>query len=202
MFKLFSKIFISFMFFHVCMFSFLPCFCMEDQPPEYERDRYCVRRMGVVNIEKILERLPITQNIKDQIEAIRQVFAEEVGVHEASLRAEDKKLTEDQKILSGADFSLKREAFEKSIENVQEIVKKRKAQLDSAFSDAMEKVNGAVMTAISAVAQTKELDIVLFPMSVAYSRDDFDISEEVSKIVRHTLREVKVEMPPLDFSPQ
>ncbi|MBS0185428.1 MAG: OmpH family outer membrane protein [Proteobacteria bacterium] len=150
--------------------------------------------IGVVDIQKILADLPVTKEIQKQLENLRKSFATEVGKYEAELRKADTSLAEAQKKLSEAEFAKKRTAFENRIGEVQKIVEGRKAQLDKAFAGAMEKVNAKVMEAISQVAKAKGLNLVLFPMSVAYSAENLDVSKEVSEIVKKTLTNVKIEM--------
>ncbi len=150
--------------------------------------------IGVVDIQKILADLPVTKEIQKQLEDLRKSFATEVGKYEAELRKADKSLAEAQKKLSETEFAKKRTAFENRIGEVQKIVETRKAQLDKALSGAMEKVNAKVMEAISQVAKAKGLNLVLFPMSVAYSAETLDISKEVSEIVKKTLTNVKIDM--------
>ncbi len=150
--------------------------------------------VGVVDIQKILADLPVTKEIQKQLEELRKSFAAEVGKYETELRKADKSLAEAQKKLSEAEFAKKRTAFESRIAEVQKIVESRKAQLDKAFSGAMEKVNAKVMEAISQVAKSKGLNLVLFPMSVAYSDEKLDVSKEVSEIVKKTLTNVKIDM--------
>ncbi|HQS83913.1 MAG: hypothetical protein B7Y25_03305 [Alphaproteobacteria bacterium 16-39-46] len=150
--------------------------------------------IGVVDIQKILADLPVTKEIQKQLEDLRKSFATEVGKYEAELRKADKSLAEAQKKLSETEFAKKRTAFENRIGEVQKIVETRKAQLDKALSGAMEKVNAKVMEAISEVAKSKGLNLVLFPMSVAYSAETLDISKEVSEIVKKTLTNVKIDM--------
>lgn len=150
--------------------------------------------VGVVDIQKILADLPVTKKIQEQLEKLRKDFAAEVGKYEGELRKADKSLAEAQKKLSEAEFAKKRSAFEARITEVQQIVEKRKGQLDKSFAGAMEKVNTKVMEAISQVAKAKGLNLVLFPMSVAYSAETLDVSKEVSEIVKKTLTDVKIEM--------
>jgi outer membrane protein len=150
--------------------------------------------IGVVDIQKILVDLPVTKKIQEQLEKLRKDFAAEVGKYESELRKSEKSLVDSQKKLSEAEFAKKREAFEKRIGEVQTTVEKRKGQLDKTFASAMEKVNNKIMDAISQVAKAKGLNLVLFPMSVAYSADNLDISKEVSDIVKTTLTDVKIEL--------
>jgi len=150
--------------------------------------------IGVVDIQKILADLPVTKEIQKQLENLRKSFATEVGKYEAELRKADTSLAEAQKKLSEAEFAKKRTTFENRIGEVQKIVEGRKAQLDKAFAGAMEKVNAKVMEAISEVAKARGLNLVLFPMSVAYSAENLDVSKEVSEIVKKTLTNVKIEM--------
>lgn len=151
--------------------------------------------VGVVDVQKILADLPVTKDIQKQLEAMRAAFATEVSGYETELRKAEKGLVDAQKKLAETEFDKKRSAFEKRIGEVQTIVEKRKGQLDKAFADAMEKVNSKVMDAISQVAKSKNLNLVLFPMSVAYSAETLDISKEVSEIVKKTLTNIKIETP-------
>lgn len=150
--------------------------------------------IGVVDIQKILSDLPVMKKIQEQFEQVRKQFAAEVGKYEGELRKAEKSLVDSQKKLSEAEFAKKREAFEKRIGEVQKIVEGRKAQLDKALSGAMEKVNAKVTEAVAQVAKTKGLNLVFYPMGLAYSADTLDISKDVSEIVKKTLTDVKIEM--------
>ncbi len=152
-------------------------------------------KTAVVDLQKVLADLPVTKDIQKQLEDLRQSFAKEVKGYETELRNAEKNLIESQKKLSEAEFIKKRESFEKRIGEVQKIVEKRKEQLDKAFAEAMEKVNGKIMDAIKVVSTEKGLSLVLFPMSVAYYADSLDVSKDVSKIVKGTLTSVKIDLP-------
>lgn len=151
--------------------------------------------VGVADIQKILADLPVTKKIQERLETLRKDFAAEVGKFEAELRKSEKSLVEAQKKLSETEFAKKRDAFEKRIAEVQKIVETRKGQLDKAFGDAMEKVNKKIVEAIEQVAKEKNLNLVLYPMGVAYSAEALDISKEVSEIVKKTLTNVQIDMP-------
>ncbi len=154
-----------------------------------------VAYVGVIDAQKVLADLPVMKKVQEQLEKMRKDFATEVSGYETELRKAEKSLVEAQKKLSEAEFAKKREAFEKRISEVQTIVENRKGQLDKALADAMKKINEKVEAAIAQVAKSKNLNIILPSMSVAYSAEALDVSKEVSEIVKKTLTDVKIETP-------
>lgn len=154
-----------------------------------------VAYIGVIDAQKVLADLPVMKKVQEQLEKMRKDFAAEVSGYETELRKAEKALVEAQKKLSEAEFAKKREAFEKRINEVQTVVENRKSQLDKALADAMKKINEKVEAAIAQVAKSKNLNIILPSMSVAYSAEALDVSKEVSEIVKKTLTDVKIETP-------
>ncbi|MBT4880541.1 MAG: OmpH family outer membrane protein [Alphaproteobacteria bacterium] len=151
--------------------------------------------IGVVDKMSILQKLPVIEKLKKDVESHQGAFKAELAKYEKDFRAAEEKLQEDQKKLSQDELAKKYDAYQKRLVEVNKIIKDRKEKLEKPFVDAMTKVDTAIQEAVSKVAKEKGLNLVLYPMSVAYADSELNVTDEVAAIVKKTLPEIKIEAP-------
>lgn len=150
--------------------------------------------IAVVDIKKILNESSATKSIQKQIEEKRKAVQTEVGKEEEKLRKADKELAEQRTVLAQDVFEKKVQEFKTDVVEAQRDVQTKRAQLETAYTNALGEVEKVVVSIISEMAEKKGFSVAIPKTNALYSSDSLDISDEVLKILNQRLPDVKVKL--------
>lgn len=172
----------------LCLAGRAPAAAAEAKPP----------LIAVVDVQAILRDSKAAKTVHPQIEKFRDRFQKDVRQRENELRAASQDLARQRAVLSAEAFAKKRREYEAMARNAQVEVQAKKRQLDRAFSNAMGKVQSALIKATAHIATERKIDLVLPKTLILLSAKSLDITQEVMRRVDKDLPTVKVTLPKLE----
>src|SRR5215218_1964010 len=81
---------------------------------------------AVIDYQRVLRDSKAAQSIRDQVEARRKLFQDQISKEEQRLTDAEKEMTKQRAVLSAEAFSNKREDFQKKVTEVQRMVQDRR----------------------------------------------------------------------------
>ena len=134
---------------------------------------------AVIDYQRILRDAAAAQNIREQIEARRKVYQEEISKEEQRLHEADKAFAEQRSVLSPEAFAEKRRGFEKEVAQVQRLVQERRRELDRMSAAALNQVKEALIEIVTSIAEERGFNLVLPSSEVLFFSRSLDLTEEV-----------------------
>jgi outer membrane protein len=148
--------------------------------------------VGIIDYQKILRDSKAARSIRDQVEARRKAYQEEIGKQEQDLRAQDQALVKQRTVLSPDAFGAKRREFEQQVAEVQKNVQARRRQLDEVTAVALGEVREAIIQVVSQLAEAKGFNVVVPSSTVLVFSPRIDITQDVLQLLDERLPDVKV----------
>jgi outer membrane protein len=147
---------------------------------------------AVIDYQRILRDAAAAKSIREQIEARRQAYQEEVSKEEQRLHEADKAFAKQRSVLSPEAFAEKRRDFEQEVAEVQRLVQERRRELDSMAAAALNEVKKALIEIVTSIAEERGFNLVLPSSEVLFFSRSLDLTEEVLAKLDARLPEVKV----------
>jgi outer membrane protein len=148
--------------------------------------------VGVVNIAKIMKDSKATNSVRNQLQSKQKAFQSELDSKEKALLAEDQALVKQKDSGDKAAFEKKVKDFRDKAAKEQRGVQEKKAQLDKAFTEALEDIQKNVLDITKQIANEKKLSLVLSSAQVLHADSALDITDEVLKRLDSKLPSVSV----------
>jgi outer membrane protein len=134
---------------------------------------------AVIDYQRILRDAAAARSIRDQIEARRKVYQEEVSREEQRLHEADKAFAKQRSVLSAEAFGEKRREFEQEVAEVQRLVQERRRELDRLSAAALNEVKRALIEIVTNMAEERGFNLVLPSSEVLFFARALDLTEEV-----------------------
>ena len=134
---------------------------------------------AVIDYQRILRDAAAAKSIRQQIEARRQSYQEEISKEEKRLHEADKAFAKQRSVLSNEAFAEKRRAFEQEVAEVQRLVQDRRRELDGMAAAALNKVKEALIEIVTSIAEERGFNLVLPSSEVLFFARSLDLTEEV-----------------------
>jgi Skp family chaperone for outer membrane proteins len=147
---------------------------------------------AVIDYQRILREAAAARSIRDQIEARRQVYQEEVSKEEQRLHEADKAFAKQRSVLSAEAFAEKRREFEQEVTEVQRLVQERRRELDRLSAAALDEVKRALIEIVTAMAEERGFNLVLPSSEVLFFARTLDLTEEVLAKLDEKLPDVRL----------
>ncbi|OYW14066.1 MAG: hypothetical protein B7X02_00875 [Rhodospirillales bacterium 12-54-5] len=148
--------------------------------------------LGVVNVQKIMHDSKAAADVSSQLQAKQKSFQGELDAKEKSLLAEDQSLSKARSTMAKDAFEQKVKDFRSKTADAQREVQVKKAQLDKAYTGALEKIQTTVSDIVKDIASEKKLSLVVTSGQVLYADPSLDITDDVLKRLDSKLPNVKV----------
>lgn len=146
----------------------------------------------VVDYQRILREAKAARAIRDQVEARRKLYQEQIAKEEQRLHEADKELARQRTLLSPEAFADKRRAFENQVAEVQRMVQERRRQLDQVAASALNNVRTSVIQIIGEMSEARGFNIVLPTSGVLLFSPKIDLTQEVLTQLDKKLPNVRV----------
>ena len=134
---------------------------------------------AVIDYQRILRDAAAARSIRDQIEARRKTYQEEISKEEQRLHEVDKEFAKQRSVLSSDDFAEKRREFEQDVAEVQRKVQERRRELDRLSAAALNEVKEALIAIVTSIAEERGFNLVLPSSEVLFFARSLDLTEEV-----------------------
>jgi Skp family chaperone for outer membrane proteins len=134
---------------------------------------------AVIDYQRILRDAAAAKSIRQQIEARRQSYQEEISKEEQRLHEADKAFAKQRSVLSNEAFAEKRRVFEQEVAEVQRLVQDRRRELDSVAAAALNEVKEALIEIVTSIAEERGFNLVLPSSEVLFFSRSLDLTEEV-----------------------
>ncbi|GAB4173960.1 MAG: hypothetical protein OHK0024_10670 [Thalassobaculales bacterium] len=153
--------------------------------------------IAVIDVQAVIREANAARNIREQIEAKRAAYQDELAKRERELRAAEQELSRQRQSLPADQFNKRRQDFEQKVADVQRDVQAKKRQLDTGFSQAMEQVRDTLIQIVADLANETKANIVLSKQAVVIVEKSLDISRPALDRLNQRLPRVTVNLPPL-----
>jgi outer membrane protein len=134
---------------------------------------------AVIDYQRILRDAAAARSIRDQIEARRKGYQEEISKDEQRLHEIDKEFAKQRSVLSPEAFADKRRQFEQDVAEVQRKVQQRRRELDRLSAAALNQVKQALISIVTSIAEERGFNLVLPSSAVLFFGRSLDLTEEV-----------------------
>jgi outer membrane protein len=147
---------------------------------------------AVIDYQRILRDAAAARSIRDQIEARRKAYQEEISKEERRLHEADKAFAEQRSVLSAEALAEKRREFEQDVANVQRLVQERRRELDRLSAAALNEVEKALIEIVKSTAEDLGLTLVLPSSEVLFFARSLDLTEDVLAKLDASLPDVQL----------
>jgi Skp family chaperone for outer membrane proteins len=134
---------------------------------------------AVIDYQRILRDAAAARSIREQIEARRKAYQEEISKEEQRLHEADKEFAKQRSVLSAEAFAEKRREFEQDVAEVQRMVQERRRELDRMSAAALNEVKEALIEIVTSIAEERGFNLVLPSSEVLFFSRSLDLTEEV-----------------------
>jgi outer membrane protein len=135
--------------------------------------------VAVIDYQRILRDAAAARSIREQIEARRTAYQEEISKEEQRLHEADKAFANQRSVLSPEAFAEKRSEFEQEVAGVQRLVQERRRELDRLSAAALNEVKRALIEIVTSIAEERGFNLVLPSSEVLFFARSLDLTEEV-----------------------
>ena len=146
----------------------------------------------VVDYQRLLQEAKAAQSVRDQVDARRRRYQEQIGREEQRLHEADKDLAEQRAVLSPEAFDERRAAFEADVARVQRLVQERRHQLDEVSAVALTQVRDAIVAVVDDLADERGFNLVLPSSGVFLFSPSIDLTDTVLEGLNARLPDVRV----------
>ena len=147
---------------------------------------------AVIDYQRVLREAAAARSIRDQIEARRKTYQEEISREEQRLHEADKAFAKQRSVLSQEAFAEKRREFEQDVAEVQRLVQERRRELDRLSGAALDEVKQVLIEIVTSLAEKRGFNLVLPTSELLFFARALDITEEVLAELDAKLPEVQL----------
>ncbi|HET6519898.1 MAG TPA: OmpH family outer membrane protein [Geminicoccaceae bacterium] len=148
--------------------------------------------VAVIDYQRVMRDAAAARSIREQLEARRRQFQEEISSQEQQLHQVDKDLAQQRSVLTPEIFAERRREFEAEVAEVQRLVQQRRRQLDRASGDALDRVKQALIEVVTGMAEDWGFNLVLPSSEVLFFGRRLDLTEEVLARLDQALPTIQV----------
>ncbi len=148
--------------------------------------------VAVVNYQRLLREARAARQIREEIEARRRRYQEEIKAKERELLDKEREIARQRSLLSPEAYARKRREFEREAAAVQREVQERRRRLDAASASAYAEVRNAIIEVVGELAQERGFNLVLPSTAVLLFSPRLDLTEEVLAGIDARLPRVEV----------
>lgn len=149
------------------------------QPRDAAAQKLPTTIAAVIDYQRILRDAAAARSIREQIEARRKTYREEISKEEQRLHEADKEFAKQRSVLSTEAFAEKRREFEQDVAEVQRMVQERRRELDRMSAAALNEVKEALIEIVTSIAEERGFNLVLPSSELLFFSRSLDLTEEV-----------------------
>ena len=166
----------------------------EKKVPILKKENIEFTRIGVIDMQKILNESIAYQGVVEQFEDIRRVHRNNMTKQEDQIRDEESKLFKQKNIISKEAYAKKGQEILKKINNLKQQKNTDVKKFEIAFEKATNRIQKALVDVLSVIANEKDLNLVLAKNQVLLVGKDIDLTDNAIKQLNKVLSSVKLEL--------
>lgn len=147
---------------------------------------------AVIDYQRILRDARAARAIRDQVEARRRQYQDEIAKEEQRLHEVDKDLATQRTTLAPDEFDQRRQMFERDVAAVQRMAQERRRQLDQVAAAALGQVRAAMIDVVGELAQSRGFNLVLPSSGLLLFSPEIDLTGEVLERLNQQMPDIKV----------
>ncbi len=149
--------------------------------PIYSFSENNVKKIGIVDIQFILENSIAIQNLKKKLGEINDKIQSDLSKKELELKNIEKYLVENKGKISEEKYNQEIALFNKKVADAQLMSREAKAKLESIHSEEMQKINQDLQKVIKDTLDEKDFDLIMPSVSVLHSKESLNITDLIIK---------------------
>src|SRR6266702_4249280 len=146
----------------------------------------------VVDVQSLLQNSKSAKAVRQQIEQKRTEFQKEMSSQEGVLRQEHDTLQRQQSSLSAEAFNQKGREFQQKLNDFDKSMQSKRQILEKANSEALEKINEAMLKIIADIAKERKANLVFLRSELVLFDQNFEVTDEVLQKLDEQLPTVTV----------
>ncbi len=149
----------------------------------------------VVDFQRIVRESAAAATVREQIDELRTAYQGEFASIEEQLRTAEAELTNLRPVLPDEEFLRRRREFERQVTEAQRQAQYRRAELDGALDNAMDRIRSALLDVIAAIAERRRANVVLNRPNIVMVDQELDFTNEALAELNAVLPHVDVVVP-------
>ena len=149
----------------------------------------------IVDFQRIVRESVAAATVREQIDQLRTAYQGEFARIEEQLRAAEAELTDQRPVLPDEEFLRRRREFELQVTEAQRQAQYRRAELDRALDDAMNRIRSSLLDVIASIAERQRANVVLDRANVVMLDQELDFTDEALAELDAVLPHVDVAVP-------
>ena len=162
-------------------------------PPAVAQDEPVV--IMVVDFQRIVRESAAAATVREQIDELRTAYQGEFARIEEQLRTAEAELTNQRAVLPDEEFLRRRREFEQQVTEAQRQAQYRRAELDQALDDAMDRIQSSLLDVIAEIAERQQANVVLNRSNVVMVDQGLDFTDDALAELDAVLPHVDVTVP-------
>ena len=148
--------------------------------------------VGIIDLNLILLEANAAKDAAEQIEKIAIKIEEEIKVSDEEIINEQNKLIESQAVMAPEAFEIKRQEYEKKVQNYNTLRQEKLRSIDNLLASSRNKVLDALKPILENISNEKGITVMLEKSTVLLSAENMDITQEVLKALNKELSSIKI----------
>ena len=150
------------------------------------------QKIGVIDMQRILNESQAAKNIQKQIKAQRSQLEQEFGNLEQELKQQKQSLIQEQKKLGQEAFQKKQAQFRQKLQKSRSKAQTERQKLKQAISDATDILRQNVKEVGTKLGQAGNYDLVISRQSAIYAADKHDITDTILARLNDKITEINL----------
>ena len=148
--------------------------------------------IGVIDLNLILSESKAARNAADQIEEIANKVEIEIQKSDEEMLAKQEELIEAQSIMAPEAFEIKRQEYEKDLQNYNIKRQEKLLSIDKLLQNSREKVLDTLKPILEDISNEKGITILLEKNIILLNAEKMDITSDAMKKLNESLPKLKV----------
>lgn len=179
--------------------SFVTFIVMSDKPIAQEDIKNIAAVDGqmkivVLDVQHLLNNSKAAESIREQAVKLTKEFEEDLKKLDTDLRAEHKKIIDDNKDKSKTDKIKAREKFEVEIKKANAKANEKREKVANAVNKATQELRNAILEIVAKEAPAKGYDLILTRGDVVIVSKEYDITSDVMAQLNDKVDTIKLEV--------
>ncbi|WP_375326719.1 OmpH family outer membrane protein [Candidatus Tisiphia endosymbiont of Nemotelus uliginosus] len=149
-------------------------------------------QIAIVDIPAVLESSVAIHSIRKSVENISKKIQQTLLEKDAEFKALESKLLAKRNNISEAAFNEEVHHFNQNVNVARKHLQEKKIMLTHSHSEAVGKVQQAILNIISTLAEKYNIDIVISNTQILFAKNTLNITSEVIEELNNSLKQVEI----------
>jgi outer membrane protein len=149
-------------------------------------------KVAYVDLVKIVAEAKAADSIEKQVEKLKEKYQADAKSKETALKAREKELSDQKKVLSPEAFEKKVVEFRKRVMTDQEQVGRYQQILQTAYLKALEALKIETVKAVGIYSRENNISLVMPKSQLLYGFEAFDITDNILQLLNDKVPDIKI----------